>query len=201
LLSYQYNFGICSFIKNHLVDLDNIIVDSKSGVTGAGKSLSLALHFAECNETMKAYKIVGHNHIPEVEQELSNLYFGNEQKEKKENIKISFTPHLIPINRGILSTGYLNLKDDEIDEGEIFKIYQEFYQNAPFVRIFKSPNLPEIKYVVGTNYCDIGFAVDKRTGKVKVISAIDNLIKGAAGQAVENMNIMFDFSETEGINF
>ena len=193
--------GLAPLLKNHLVNLDNIIIDSKSGVTGAGKSLSLALHFAECNETMKAYKIVGHNHIPEIEQELSNLYFGNEQKEKGENIKISFTPHLIPMNRGILSTGYLNLKDDEIDEGEIFETYQKFYQKAPFVRIFKSPNLPEIKYVVGTNYCDIGFALDKRTGKVKVISAIDNLIKGAAGQAVENMNIMFDFSETEGINF
>jgi N-acetyl-gamma-glutamyl-phosphate reductase len=191
--------GIAPLLKFKLVEPQGIIIDSKSGVTGAGKSLSLGLHFPECNENMKAYKIVGHNHIPEIEQELSNLYFGGDSQ-NKEGIKVSFTPHLIPINRGILSTCYLDLKDDHKSEMEILKIYQEFYQDTPFVRVFEPPNLPEIKFIAGTNYCDIGIKIDNRVGKIKVISVIDNLLKGAAGQAVQNMNIMFSFPETCGLN-
>ena len=191
--------GIAPLLKFKLVEPQGIIIDSKSGVTGAGKSLSLGLHFPECNENMKAYKVIGHNHIPEIEQELSNLYFGGDNQ-NKEGIKVSFTPHLIPINRGILSTCYLDLKDDHKSEMEILKIYQEFYQDTPFVRVFEPPNLPEVKFVAGTNYCDIGFMIDKRVGKIKVISVIDNLLKGAAGQAVQNMNIMFSFPETCGLN-
>jgi len=190
--------GIAPLLKNHLVDPEGIIIDAKSGVSGAGRKPSLGLHFAECNESFKAYKVLKHNHIPEIEQELSTIYSGKNNLEKQMNIKITFTPHLLPINRGILSTCYLNLKSMQNEE-EILKVYQEFYQKAPFVRIFTPPNLPETRFVTDTNYCDIGFAVDKRVGKIKVISVIDNLIKGAAGQAVQNMNIMFGFSETCGL--
>jgi len=192
--------GIAPLLKFKLVDSQGIIIDSKSGATGAGRKLSLDLHFSECNENFKAYKIIKHNHIPEVEQELSSIYFGGDDcRQQGTEIKICFTPHLLPINRGILSTCYLNLNGSK-EEKEILKVYQKFYQEAPFVRIFEPPNLPEIKFVTGTNYCDIGFSIDKRVGKIKIISVIDNLLKGAAGQAVQNMNIMSGFSETEGIN-
>jgi len=190
--------GIAPLLKYHFVEPEGIIIDSKSGTSGAGRKLSLGLHFAECNENFKAYMIVKHNHIPEIEQELSFVYFGADNKEQTKGIKVSFTPHLLPINRGILSTCYLSLKSSKKEE-EILKIYQKFYQNAPFMRIFEPPNLPEIKFVTGTNYCDIGFTIDERVNKIKVISVIDNLLKGAAGQAVQNMNIMSGFSETEGL--
>jgi len=190
--------GIAPLLKHHFVEPVGIIIDSKSGISGAGRKLSLGLHFAECNENFKAYKVVRHNHIPEVEQELSFVYFGADNKEQIKGIKVSFTPHLLPINRGILSTCYLNLRGSK-KEDEVLEVYQKFYQKAPFVRIFEPPNLPEIKYVAGTNYCDIGFAIDERTGKIKVISVIDNLLKGAAGQAVQNMNIMSGFPETCGL--
>ena len=194
--------GIAPLLKFKLVDPEDIIIDSKSGATGAGRKLSLGLHFSECNENFKAYKVVKHNHIPEVEQELTSIYFGgddNKQTQQKTQIIVCFTPHLLPINKGILSTCYLNLNSSK-EEEEILKIYRKFYKNAPFVRIFEPPNLPEIKFVTGTNYCDIGFSIDERVGKIKVISTIDNLLKGAAGQAVQNMNIMSGFPETEGIN-
>jgi N-acetyl-gamma-glutamyl-phosphate reductase len=193
--------GIAPLLKHHFVEPEGIIIDSKSGATGAGKKLSLDLHFAECNENFKAYKVIGHNHIPEVEQELSYIYFGgdnNKQKQQETEIKVCFTPHLLPINRGILSTCYLTLKESK-EEGEVLEVYQKFYQKAPFVRIFEPPNLPEVKFVAGTNYCDIGFSIDERVGKIKVISVIDNLLKGAAGQAVQNMNIMSGFPETCGL--
>ncbi len=195
--------GIAPLLKYHFVEPEGIIIDSKSGTSGAGRKLSFGLHFSECNENFKAYKVVGHNHTPEVEQELSSIYFGgddNKQKQQETEIKVSFTPHLLPIDRGILSTCYLSLKGSK-EDGEILEVYQKFYERAPFVRIFEPPNLPEIKFVTGTNYCDIGFSIDKRVGKIKVISTIDNLLKGAAGQAVQNMNIMSGFLETEGINF
>jgi len=194
--------GIAPLLKFKLVDPEGIIIDSKSGATGAGRKLSLGLHFSECNENFKAYKVVKHNHIPEVEQELSSIYFGgddNKQTQQETEIKVCFTPHLLPINKGILSTCYLNLNGPK-EEEEILEVYQKFYQNAPFIRIFEPPNLPEIKFVTGTNYCDIGFSIDKRVNKIKVISVIDNLLKGAAGQAVQDMNIMSGFPETEGIN-
>ncbi len=190
--------GIAPLLKYHFVEPEGIIIDSKSGTSGAGKKLSLGLHFAECNENFKAYKVVRHNHIPEVEQELSFIYFGADNKEQTKGIKVSFTPHLLPINRGILSTCYLSLKGFRKEE-EVLEIYQKYYHKAPFVRIFEPPNLPEIKFVAGTNYCDIGFSIDERVGKIKVISVIDNLLKGAAGQAVQNMNIMSGFPETYGL--
>ncbi len=190
--------GIAPLLKYHFVEPEGIIIDSKSGTSGAGRKLSLGLHFAECNENFKAYKVVRHNHIPEVEQELSFVYFGADNKEQTKGIKVSFTPHLLPINRGILSTCYLNLSGPK-EEEEVLEVYQKYYQKATFVRIFKPPNLPEIKFVAGTNYCDIGFSIDERMGKIKIISVIDNLLKGAAGQAVQNMNIMSGFPETCGL--
>jgi len=190
--------GIAPLLKYHFVEPVGIIIDSKSGTSGAGRKLSLGLHFAECNENFKAYKVVKHNHIPEVEQELSFVYFGADNKEQIKGIKVSFTPHLLPINRGILSTCYLSLKGSTKEE-EVLEIYQKYYHKAPFVRIFEPPNLPEIKFIAGTNYCDIGFSIDERMGKIKIISVIDNLLKGAAGQAVQNMNIMSGFSETFGL--
>jgi len=190
--------GIAPLLRHHIVEPEGMIIDSKSGVSGAGRKPSLGLHFAECNESFKAYKVLKHNHIPEIEQELSSIYSGENNLEKQMNIKITFTPHLLPINRGILSTCYLDLKSIKSEE-EILELYQKFYNDSPFVRIFTPPNLPETRFVTDTNYCDIGFAVDKRVGKIKVISVIDNLIKGAAGQAVQNMNIMFGFSETCGL--
>ena len=193
--------GIAPLLKFKLVDPQGIIIDSKSGATGAGRKLSSGLHFSECNENFKAYKVVKHNHIPEVEQELSSIYFGgddNKQTQQGAEIRVCFTPHLLPINKGILSTCYLNLNGPK-EEEEVLEIYQKYYQKAPFVRIFEPPNLPEIKFVAGTNYCDIGFSIDKRVNKIKIISVIDNLLKGAAGQAVQNMNIMSGFPETCGL--
>ncbi|MEA1939749.1 MAG: N-acetyl-gamma-glutamyl-phosphate reductase [Candidatus Caldatribacteriota bacterium] len=190
--------GIAPLLKHNIVEPEGMIIDSKSGVSGAGRKPSLGLHFAECTESFKAYKILKHNHIPEIEQELSSIYSGENNQEEQMEIKVSFTPHLLPINRGILSTCYLNLKSIKNEE-EILEVYQKFYHKAPFVRIFTPPNLPETRFVTGTNYCDIGFAIDKRVGKVKVVSVIDNLTKGAAGQAVQNMNIMFGFLETCGL--
>ena len=191
--------GIAPLLKFKLIDPQGIIIDSKSGATGAGRKLSSGLHFAECNENFKAYKVVKHNHIPEVEQELSYIYFdGDDCRQQGIEIKVCFTPHLLPINRGILSTCYLTLKESKKEE-EVLEIYQKFYQEAPFVRIFEPSNLPEIKFSVGTNYCDIGFSIDERMGKIKIISVIDNLLKGAAGQAVQNMNIMSGFPETCGL--
>jgi len=190
--------GVAPLLKHHIVEPQGIIIDSKSGVSGAGRKLSLGLHFAECNDSFKAYKVLRHNHVPEIEQELSSLYFEDDSMKNQEGIKVTFTPHLLPINRGILSTSYLNLKNNKGEE-EILELYQKYYQNSPFVRLFTPPKLPETRFASNTNYCDIGFAVDKRVGKIKVISVIDNLVKGAAGQAVQNMNIMFGFAETNGL--
>ncbi len=193
--------GVAPLLAHHIVKPNNIIIDAKSGTSGAGRKLSLGLHFTECNESFKAYKCIGHNHIPEIEQELAFLYNSPriiEKPEEYEKIIISFTPHLLPITRGILSTCYLNLSGDYSEE-EIIALYQNFYQEAPFIRIFNPPDLPEIRFVQLTNYCDIGFALDKRAGLIKIISVLDNLSKGASGQAVQNMNIMFNFPEDMGL--
>lgn len=190
--------GIAPLLAYDLVKISGIVVDSKSGTSGAGRKLSLGLHFTEFNENFKAYKTLKHNHIPEIEQELS-LVYNQREKQKKKPIRISFTPHLLPISRGILSTSYLDLKQYN-DEEKILQMYKDFYQDAPFVRIFNPPSLPEIGFVNKTNYCDVGFSIDERMGKIKVISVIDNLTKGASGQAVQNMNLMFNFPEELGLS-
>lgn len=174
-------------VKGGSVELDDIIADSKSGVTGAGRKAALPLIFSEVDENLKAYKVNTHQHKPEINQELAKL--------AKQDIDIVFTPHLIPMNRGILSTLYFKLKKD-LSRKELIKIYKGFYKDEPFVRIL-AEGLPQIKDVVNTNFCDIGMSVTGR--RAIVVSCIDNLTKGAAGQAVQNMNIMCSFDEKEGL--
>lgn len=176
-------------VKEKLIDVDSIIIDAKSGVSGAGRSLKAQSLYAECNESIKAYGVTNHRHTPEIEQELS--------KAAGEDITLVFTPHLVPMNRGILSTCYGKLKGN-ITEESLKNIYKEFYKNEYFIRVIN--DIPETRNVRGSNLCDIGLRVDKRTNRVIVISAIDNLIKGAAGQAVQNMNVMFGFRENMGID-
>ncbi|HDL90025.1 MAG TPA: N-acetyl-gamma-glutamyl-phosphate reductase [Thermodesulforhabdus norvegica] len=180
-------------LQRGLVKSDNIIADSKSGVTGAGRGLSLATHFCEVNEGFGAYKVGGvHRHIPEMEQELSQL--------AGSDIRITFTPHLVPMSRGILSTLYLTPAEG-VSESDIEDAFHEAYDNEPFVRLCEKGRFPTTLQVRGSNFCDIGWKLDPRTGKLIVISAIDNLTRGASGQAVCNMNIMFEFDETMGLTF
>jgi len=174
-------------LKAGAVEPAGIIVDAKSGASGAGRSESTKLSFCEVNESVKAYGIATHRHTSEIEQEIS-LAAGV-------NIAISFTPHLLPINRGIISTIYLTPKTDE--EG-IKKAY-EIYSGEPFIKIFEE-GVPEIKHVTGGNTCAIGFVLDKRVNRLVVISCLDNLIKGASGCAVQNLNLLCGFDEREGLN-
>jgi len=180
--------ALTPLLKNNLIDINSIIVDAKSGVSGAGRAASIGSLFTECNESIKAYAVASHRHTPEIEQELSMA--------ASENVMITFTPHLVPMNRGILSTCYGALKKDLTTE-DLIDLYRDFYKDDYFIKILNG--LPETRWVRGSNLCHIGIKVDKRTNKVIIISAIDNLIKGAAGQAVQNMNIMFGLKETTGL--
>ncbi len=181
--------GLAPLLAKGLCETKNIIIDAKSGVTGAGRGLANAYHFCECTETMKAYKIATHRHTSEIEQELSNI--------AGEPIVLSFTPHLVPMKRGIFATCYANLKEYKTAE-EITAVYKEFYKGEQFVRVYEG-SLPESHYVTGSNFVDIGVSVDKRLNRVIVVSCIDNLIKGASGQAVQNLNIMFGLDENTGL--
>ncbi|MDD5428076.1 MAG: N-acetyl-gamma-glutamyl-phosphate reductase [Candidatus Omnitrophica bacterium] len=180
--------GIAPALKAKAIDPKNIIADSKSGTSGAGRKPDSALSFCEVNENLKAYKVNEHQHSPEINKILSAVSGGA--------INIVFTPHLIPMNRGILSTIYLRL-NKKLDTKAVLDIYKDFYKGKPFVRISDEGKFPQIKDVVCTNYCDIGLKVTGET--LIVISCIDNLTKGAAGQAIQNMNIMAGFDETEGL--
>jgi len=173
-----------------VVHKENIIIDAKSGVTGAGRTEKLPFSFSECTENSKAYKIATHRHTSEIEQELGHA--------AKDEVLVSFTPHLIPQKRGILATSYANLVNDMTDD-EIYDIFANFYKDEYFVRVLKPGVLPETKNVSGSNFIEIGFKVDHRLKRVVVSSVIDNLFKGAAGQAVQNMNIMMGFEENTGI--
>jgi N-acetyl-gamma-glutamyl-phosphate reductase len=184
--------GLAPLLKKGLVDLNSIIIDSKSGVSGAGRSPSLAHHYPEVNEGLTAYKIGTHRHTPEIEQELSSLASGK--------VTVSFTPHLIPMNRGILSTSYARLAR-ETTTAELHAHYDEFYKKEPFVRLLPPGRFPNVRNVRGSNFCDIGVYADPRTGRAVVVTAIDNLVKGASGQAVQNMNLMMGFDEVEGLKF
>jgi N-acetyl-gamma-glutamyl-phosphate reductase len=178
-------------IKNKLINEKSIIVDAKSGVSGAGRTAKPHLHFPELDESFQAYGVANHRHTPEIEQELS-LFSENE-------VILTFVPHLVPMVRGILNVSYGELiKDVSLDE--LYNIYTEIYKPHPFVRILKE-TLPNTKFVAGTNFIDIAIKKDERTNKVIIISALDNLIKGASGQAVHNMNLMFGFKETLGLDF
>lgn len=184
--------GLAPLLQNKLIDTGSVIIDSKSGVSGGGRGLNLAFHFAECNENFKAYNIGVHRHTPEIEQELSKL--------AAEKLTVSFTPHLLPMTRGILSTIYASLhKNTSADE--LLALYHDFYKDEYFVRIMHKGQYPQTKWVAGSNFCDIGLAVDPRTNRVVVVSAIDNLVKGASGQAIQNMNILFGLPEKTGLEY
>lgn len=186
--------ALSPLFKNGLIDPKTVVIDAGSGVTGAGRSLLQGSMFCEADESLKAYKVASHRHTPEIEQELGLL--------GDCNVALNFTPHLIPMNRGILATCYASLKKqaDDTTQAELEKLYQDFYQDEYFIR-FTGSVQPETKYVKSSNFVDIGLVVDQRTNRVIVTSAIDNLFKGAAGQAVQNMNLMFGFDEKTGIDF
>lgn len=179
-------------VKEKMIDLSSIIIDAKSGATGAGRGLSLSNHYCELNESIKAYKIASHRHTPEIEEQLS--YAAGEP------IVLNFTPHLVPMDRGILATCYANLSSNYKYE-DILSVYKKYYANEHFIRITNKGEFPETKWVKGSNFFDVGFTVDERTNRVIVIGAIDNLFKGAAGQAVQNMNILFDLEESTGLDY
>jgi len=181
--------GSAPLLKNKLVK-DDVIVDSKSGVSGAGKKLTDNTHFPEANDNFSAYGIATHRHSPEIQQEMEKL-FGK-------RVNLSFTPHLLPINRGILTTIYMTF-NNFMETKDVLNLYHEFYKDCPFVRILPEGKFPQTKAVAGSNYCDIGIKSDKRTGRVIVVSTIDNLVKGASGQAVQNMNLMMGFDEKAGL--
>jgi N-acetyl-gamma-glutamyl-phosphate reductase len=178
-------------LKHRLLDLRSLIADSKSGVSGAGRSAVLSSMYAEVSENFKAYKVTEHRHTPEIEQELSRV--------AGEKVDITFTPHLAPMKRGILSTVYATLRKP-FSEKEVHEIYSEFYAKEKFVRIRPSDFLPATADVCGSNYCDIGLKIDKRFNRLILLSAIDNLVKGASGQAVQSMNLMLGMEESLGLD-
>ena len=178
--------ALAPLLKQKLIDTGSIVVDSKSGVSGAGRGLSLGSHYCEVNENFKAYNVAAHRHTPEIEQILSRI--------AGEQITVTFTPHLLPVTRGILSTVYARLSSGAGVE-QLRQLYREYYKDEFFVRVLPDGTLPQTKWVAGTNHCDIGLTVDARTGRVIVITAIDNVVKGASGQAVQNMNIICNLPE------
>ncbi len=185
--------ALAPIMGNRSIDTDSIIIDSKSGVSGAGRNPALPFMFSETNESVKAYAITSHRHTPEIEQELGFL--------SKKKIQVVFTPHLIPMDRGILSTVYVRLKE-KTALSSIQNIYKKFYNKEPFVRILQNGVFPATKAVRGSNYCDISVSLDERKPNMQtliLVSAIDNLLKGASGLAVQNMNIMYGFNETAGL--
>ena len=183
--------ALAPLLKLGLVDTASIIADSKSGVSGAGRSAKVDNLYCEVNDSFKAYAVGGvHRHIPEIEQELS-LLAGTP-------LAISFTPHLVPMDRGILSTCYA-LPTRTLSVNELLEVYSDHYRHEPFVRILPEGMFPSTASVRGSNCCDIGLAVDRRTGRVIIVSAIDTLVKGASGQAIQNMNLMCGFPETLGL--
>ena len=183
-------------VKEGLIDPDTLIIDAKSGTSGAGRGAKLPNLFCEVNENMKAYGVTNHRHTPEIEEQLG--YAAGKE------IVVNFTPHLVPMNRGILATEYatLNKKADGTlpTYEEVKAVYDKYYKNEKFVRVLEKDICPETKWVEGSNYVDVNFKIDERTGRIVMMGALDNLVKGAAGQAVQNMNLLFDFDEAEGLN-
>ncbi len=183
--------GLAPLLKKKLIDPATIVADSKSGVSGAGRGAKVDSLYCEVNEGFKAYGVGGvHRHIPEIEQELGLL--------AGRKLTITFTPHLTPMDRGILSTIYA-APVKTVTAAELVRLYNDFYKGEPFVRVLPEGSFPSTAFVRGSNFCDIGVTVDTRSGRVIVVSAIDNLVKGASGQAVQNMNLMCGFPETMGL--
>lgn len=176
-------------VKEKVIDLSSIIIDAKSGVSGAGRGAKIENLFCEVNENFKAYAIASHRHTPEIEEQLSLA--------ANEELKIQFTPHLVPMQRGILASIYANLACD-LDEVELRKIYEKYYKDKLFIRLLPEKTYPQTHFVSHSNFMDLNFCIDKRTKRLIIIGALDNLVKGAAGQAVQNMNLMFDFEENLG---
>ena len=183
-------------VKEGLIDPDTLIIDAKSGTSGAGRGAKLPNLFCEVNENMKAYGVTNHRHTPEIEEQLG--YAAGKE------IVVNFTPHLVPMNRGILATEYatLNKKADGTlpTYEEVKAVYDKYYKNEKFVRVLEKDICPETKWVEASNYVDVNFKIDERTGRIVMMGALDNLVKGAAGQAVQNMNLLFGFDEAEGLN-
>lgn len=181
---------IYPLVKEGLIKPQSIIIDAKSGTSGAGRGAKVANLYCEVNESIKAYGVGTHRHTPEIEEQLSYA--------AGEDIKLIFTPHLVPMNRGILVTAYADLKDGVTDE-MIRSAYEKHYTDEYFIRLLDKDVYPETRWVEGSNFVDINYKVEPRTGRVIMMGAIDNLVKGAAGQAIQNMNIMFGFDEKEGL--
>ncbi|WP_312095553.1 N-acetyl-gamma-glutamyl-phosphate reductase [Niallia sp.] len=184
--------GLAPIVKENFILPDSIIVDAKSGISGAGRSPSRTNMYAEMSENFKIYKVNEHQHIPEIEQQLTD--WNSDMK------PITFSTHLLPTSRGLMATMYATLKNRMTTE-KIHDLYMEVYKNSPFVRVRPLYTQPSIKEVAGSNYCDIGINVDERTGRITVVSVIDNLMKGAAGQAIQNANIMNGYEESTGLQF
>jgi N-acetyl-gamma-glutamyl-phosphate reductase len=182
--------SIYPLLKEDLIDKNSIIIDAKSGTSGAGRGSTTDNLFCEVNENIKAYGVTSHRHTPEIEEQLSYAA-GSE-------VIINFTPHLIPMNRGILTTSYASLKR-EFSYEEIKSAYDKYYAAEKFIRILNKDVLPQTKWVEGSNFVDLNFKIDARTNRIVIMGAMDNLIKGAAGQAVQNMNIMFNIDEATGL--
>lgn len=184
--------GLIPAVAAGWVDPATIIVDAKSGVSGAGRGLDLYKHYAEINENFYAYKVNKHQHTPEIEQALSRV--------AGKDVTMTFTTHLVPMTRGILSTCYATMTEGRTDD-DFIGLYRQYYEGRRFVRICEKGKYPATKEVWGSNYCDIGFSVDPRTNRVTIMAAIDNLMKGAASQAVQNLNLMMGWDEAEGLDF
>ena len=182
--------ALIPLIEKQIISTQSIIIDGKTGVSGAGRGLSLNVHFSEMNENIKAYQLGNHKHIPEIEQELT--------EKSNDSIKVNFTPHIVPMTRGILMTIYTDLVVEQTHE-QITELYQAYYQDQPFVRIRKNGQIPSTKEVYASNYCDIGFQIDQRTNKLIIVSVIDNLVKGASGQAIQNLNLMAGWDQQTGL--
>ena len=183
--------ALSPLLREGLIDTGSVIVDSKSGVSGAGRGANIDTSFVEVAGGFKAYKVGSHRHTPEIDQELSVVSGGP--------VSVTFTPHLIPASRGILSTSYADLKKPATT-AELHGLYARTYGKEPFVRVLPEGRFPDISHVRGSNYCDIGIFADEKKKKVIVVSAIDNLVKGASGQAVQNMNIMYWLKEDTALN-
>lgn len=182
--------SIYPLAKEGLIDMSTVIIDAKSGTSGAGRGAKVDNLYCEVNENIKAYGVANHRHTPEIEEQLS--YASGEE------VLLNFTPHLVPMNRGILITAYATLKKDVTYE-EVKAVYDKYYANEKFVRVLEKDVCPQTKWVEGSNYVDVNFKIDPRTKRIIMMGAMDNLVKGAAGQAVQNMNLMFGLKESEGL--
>ncbi len=189
---------LAPLLAHRMIQTDTIVVDSKSGISGAGRSPALPYHFPEAHDSTTAYNIARHRHTPEIEQELNRLVDKKDPKGKGSSVHVVFTPHLIPMNRGLLSTAYAKLRNPLTNDAAT-TLYKDFYANERFIRVREESTSISPTYVRGSNFCDIGVFVDQRTHHVITLSALDNLVKGAAGQAIQSMNLMMGFPEETGL--